>query len=32
MPQAIKDLANAGRLADTLGSPLMRDFVATATA
>ena len=28
MPQAIKDLANAAGLPTTLGSPLMRDFVA----
>ena len=28
MPQAIKDMANAAGFATTLGSPLMRDFVA----
>ncbi len=28
MPQAIKDLANAAGLPTTLGSPLMRDFIA----
>jgi len=28
MPQAIKDIANAAGLPTTLGSPLMRDFVA----
>ncbi len=30
IPQAIKDLANAAGLPTTLGSPLMRDFVAKA--
>lgn len=30
MPQAIKDLANAAGLPTTLGSPLMRDFIADA--
>ena len=29
MPQAIKDLANAQGLRTTLGSPLMKDFVAS---
>lgn len=28
MPQAIKDMANSAGIATTLGSPLMRDFVA----